>query len=254
MFGPGFAEHLGSLESRGLLRKADGRWHITTAVSYPAETINIRSTSPRNYLVVEETSGAILESLDESSALYQVHPGAIYLHRGEPYLVNRLDLETGTAYVRPNDGAYYTQARDVTDIRIRGMGQSKAVGPVEVYLGNVEVTNHVLSYRKRKPLTEEVLGEEYLDLPPRRFNTVALWFDMPERLLDRVREERLDLSGRTSCRRARRHRRVAPVRPVRPQRYRWRLYTSPSDTGRPRSLYMTATPEVLASPKEDIRL
>ena len=195
MFGPGFAEHLGSLESRGLLRKADGRWHITTAVSYPAETINIRSTSPRNYLVVEETSGAILESLDESSALYQVHPGAIYLHRGEPYLVNRLDLETGTAYVRPNDGAYYTQARDMTDIRIRGMGQSKAVGPVEVYLGNVEVTNHVLSYRKRKPLTEEVLGEEYLDLPPRRFNTVALWFDMPERLLDRVREERLDLSG-----------------------------------------------------------
>jgi DEAD/DEAH box helicase domain-containing protein len=59
----------------------------------------------------------------------------------------------------------------------------------------VEVTNHVLGFKKRKPFTEEVIGEEYLDLPPRRFNTVALWFDVPQPALDSVNKARSDLAG-----------------------------------------------------------
>ena len=43
--------------------------------------------------------------------------------------------------------------------------------------------------------TEELIGEEPLDLPPRRFNTVGLWFDIPQHILDWVAKERLDLAG-----------------------------------------------------------
>ena len=195
LFGPSFTEHLEGLEERGLLRNSERKWYITTAVSYPAETVNIRSTSPHNYLVVVEDSGVILETVEEASAFHQLHPGAVYLHQGEPYLVNRLDLGSRTAYVGPSDGVYYTQTKDVTDIRILGVRRSKMAEGVKVYLGDVEVTNHVLGFKKSKPFTEEVIGEEYLDLPPRRFNTVALWFDIPQQVLDGIRKARSDLAG-----------------------------------------------------------
>ena len=195
LFGASFKGHVEDLEAKGLLLNRGGKWHATTEVSYPAETVSIRSTSPHNYLVVEEGSGTILETVEEASAFQQLHPGAVYLHQGEPYLVNRLDLDARAAYVKPNDGAYYTQTKDVTDIRIRGVRRSKTSGDVQVYLGDVEVTNHVLGFKMRKPFTEEVIGEEYLDLPPRRFNTVSLWFDIPQDVLDWVKMKRLDLAG-----------------------------------------------------------
>ena len=64
-----------------------------------------------------------------------------------------------------------------------------------MYLGDVLVTTRVTGYQKSRPLTEEVLDEEWLDLPPRIFNTVALWFDIPEQFLDEADEKKLDLAG-----------------------------------------------------------
>ena len=185
LFGTGMSANLEALQKTGLVRRADDKWYITTEVSYPAETVNIRSASPNSYLVVEDRSGMILETVEEGSAFYQLHPGAVYLHQGEPYVVTELDLESRMAYVKLHDGPYYTQAKDVTDIVIRKVRDSKTAGGVQVYLGEVEVTNHVLGFRKRRPFTEEVIGEEYVDLPPRRFDTVALWFDIPEAFTDR---------------------------------------------------------------------
>ena len=195
LFGPSFKAHVGALEARNLLRNSGGRWHVTTELPYPAEAVNIRSTSPHSYLVVEEGTGAILENVEEASAFQQLHEGAIYLHHGEPYRVSHLDFEAMAAYVERSDGDYYTQTRDNTDIRIRDVRRCKTSGGVKVYLGDVEVTNQVLGFKKRRPFTEEVIAEEYLDLPARRFNTVAIWFDIPQSVLDRAREERLDLPG-----------------------------------------------------------
>ncbi len=195
LFGPELPEALARLEEGGLVNNEGDRWYASTAVGYPAESVNIRSTSSRGYLVVDERSGAVLERVEEASVFHQLHPGAVYLHQGESYLVADLDLESQIAYVEPNDGSYYTQVRDMTDIEIREVRASKKVGGVTVSVGEVEVTNRVLGYRLRKPMTEELLGEEFLDLPERRFNTVALWFDVPLDVLDTVREQRMDLAG-----------------------------------------------------------
>ena len=195
LFGSSFDDHLGALEEAGAIKNKGETWYISSEVAYPAQTVNIRSTSPYSYLVVEDGSGMILETVEEASAFFQLHPGAVYLHQGEPYLVDWLDLDSRTAYVVANDGAYYTQTKDVTDIRIRDVRRWKTSGGAAVCLGDVEVTNHVLGFKKRKPFTEEVIDEEYLDLPPRRFNTVALWFDVPQPVLDSVRKARSDLAG-----------------------------------------------------------
>ena len=194
-FGSSFKAHVDNLASQGFLRESRGKWHVSPDMPYPAELVDIRSTSQQQYRVVEEDSGVILETVDETSAYFQLHPGAVYLHQGEAFGVTELDLETEAAYVSRADSTYYTQSKDTTDITIHGIRSSRFAGGVHVYWGDVEVTTRVTGYQKRRPLTEEVLGEEWLDLPPRVFNTVALWFDIPDEFLDEVDEKKLDLAG-----------------------------------------------------------
>ena len=184
-FGPGLRSYVDHLASQGFLRESIGKWHVTPDMPYPAELVDIRSASSHTYPVVEEESGVILETVDEWSAYFQLHPGAVYLHQGEAFGVTELDLETGAAYVSRTDSGYYTQSKDTTDIAINSIRSDKHAGGVQVFLGDVEVTTRVTGYQKRRSLTEEVLGEEWLDLPPRIFNTVALWFDIPERISGR---------------------------------------------------------------------
>ena len=195
LFGPAFKSHLDRLVEVGMLKESGNRWYIATEVSYPAESVNIRSTSPYSYVVVDTETGKILETLEEASAFHELHPGAIYLYQGEPYLVDRLDLENKIAYTKPDGGKYYTQTRDLTDIRIKGVRRSKSMDGIGVFLGDMEVTTHVLAFRKKVPMTEETLGEEALDLPPQRFDTVGLWFDIPPSFLDRAKYVPVDLPG-----------------------------------------------------------
>ncbi|MBI2871772.1 MAG: DEAD/DEAH box helicase [Chloroflexi bacterium] len=195
LFGPGFHERVRGLEKQGFLRTYQGRWHLEPAVGYPAQEVNLRSASSDHYLLVEAGSGRILERVEEFSAFAQLHPGAVYLHQGEPYLVQALDMESRTASASPTDAPYHTQSRDVTDIRIVEVRQEKQVGGVQVCLGDVEVTTQVVGFRRKAYLTEEVLADEPLELPARSFGTVALWFGVPQQVLERVRRERLDLAG-----------------------------------------------------------
>ena len=52
-----------------------------------------------------------------------VHPGAVYLHQGESYVVDSLDFEEGMAFVHAEDPGYATFARELTDIAVTGAGE-----------------------------------------------------------------------------------------------------------------------------------
>src|SRR5262249_59505924 len=81
---------------------------------YPAARVSLRSASPDPVLVVESDSGSVLGTLERERAYSAAHEGAVYLHLGEQYLVQSLDLETGTALVDQFTGDWYTQAKKET--------------------------------------------------------------------------------------------------------------------------------------------
>jgi DEAD/DEAH box helicase domain-containing protein len=195
-FAPDFASVVEELEAEGRLRKKEGRWYIAPFISYPAERINLRSASSHYYLIVDiSQNGRQLETVEASVALSQVHPGAIYLHQGEAYLVVELDLMSRIAYVTPAAVPYYTQAKEITELRILQTRREKRVGSAGVYLGEVEVTTTVVGFKKKMQFTEEVIGEEVLDLPPYSFDTVALWFDIPAEAMAQISRCQLDFAG-----------------------------------------------------------
>ena len=196
-FGSALAVERKELEEQSLLREVRGRWHVAPSIAYPAEGINIRSTSGENFAIIDTSSGALLETIDSSTALFFIFPGAIYLHQGDSYLVEELDLSARTAYAKPVEVNYYTQDKELTDLHILRVLNEKECRGTKVYLGEVEVTTRVVGFKKKAQFTEEVIGEEPLDLPPQRFPTIALWFDLPSEAVKRVDEDDavLDFAG-----------------------------------------------------------
>ncbi|MBI4236504.1 MAG: DUF1998 domain-containing protein, partial [Chloroflexi bacterium] len=194
-----FPRAVSSLVAEGrLLERQRGtgtRWHASPQEGYPAEAVHLRSASNERYTLVDRDSGRLLETIDEEEAFSNAHPGAVYLHRREEFFVQELDLARRTAYLTPSRLPYYTQAMDDTDLRVQAELARKREGPVTVHLGEVNVTRSVVGYRRKRHEGDEVLALEYLDLPPRDFRTVALWWNVPEPVLAELRDRRLDVAG-----------------------------------------------------------
>jgi len=194
-FGSNTEIEMDRLVREGKIRERKNKWYLSPSISYPAQDINIRATSKNNYTVFDISQGCILETVEESAAFSQIHPGAIYLHQGESYLVVELDLSTRTAMATPTQVDYYTQAKEITDLSVTKITTEKEHKGTKIYLGNVDVTTIVIGFKKKRQFTEEVIGEESLDLPPQNFPTKALWFDLPRRAVDKIAESGLDFHG-----------------------------------------------------------
>ena len=194
-FGSTLSQQLAGLEELGIFRERKNRWYLSPRISYPAQSVNIRSSSSENFAIVDAATDSLLETIEASVAFFQIHPGAIYLHQGESYLVEELDLASRTARVIQTSVPYYTQCKDITDLHVVRVTHSKRCGRAKVYLGEVEITTTVVGFKKKMQFTEEVIGEEPLDLPTQHFPTVALWFDLPPEAVARLEKAELDFAG-----------------------------------------------------------
>ncbi|HEM62160.1 MAG TPA: DUF1998 domain-containing protein, partial [Chloroflexi bacterium] len=194
-FGPRFAEAVSELVTCGGLERRHNRWYYPRS-DYPAERVSIRSMSEDSYCLLDESQGnTVLEELEAARAFSRVHAGAVYLHQGETYLVTELDLRSKVARACPADVEYYTQPREVSDLAIVRTWKEERLRGVTVCLGEVEVSEQVVGFRRKELLSDVTLGEEQLDLPPRSFSTVALWFTIPEGTAPELRRQGLDLQG-----------------------------------------------------------
>ncbi|NUW44752.1 DEAD/DEAH box helicase [Nonomuraea rhodomycinica] len=193
-FGPTAPELLDDLVAQGLLRRRPAGWFWTRR-ERATDLADIRGAGGAPIQVVEASTGRLLGSVDEPSAHTTVHTGAVYLHQGETFLVEELDLEAGVALVSSSEPDYATFARDVTDISVLSSLRSQALGRGELHFGEVEVTRQVVSYLKRRLQSGEMLGDEPLDLPPRTLRTRAVWWTLPASVLVPLAEEGIDLGG-----------------------------------------------------------
>jgi DEAD/DEAH box helicase domain-containing protein len=68
-------------------------------------------------------------------------------------------------------------------------------GPVGLFLGEVDVTNQVVSYQRRRLGSGELIDTRPLDLPPRELRTVAVWFTLSPHLLAAAAVQAPDVAG-----------------------------------------------------------
>jgi DEAD/DEAH box helicase domain-containing protein len=195
LFGPGFVPAMVALEESGALTYHSERWYPQVG-SYPAQEVSLRALGGSRIALLNAAEGyRVMEEMESTSALYRVHPGAIYLHQGESFLVRELDLEVGHAILTPVQVEHYTQPREINDVRIVRSVAHKQLGDTTAFLGQVRVTQQVIGFRRVQQFREEVLGVEDLDLPAQTFDTVALWWEVPPGILSQVQRRRLDVAG-----------------------------------------------------------
>jgi DEAD/DEAH box helicase domain-containing protein len=165
----------------GLLRRRSGKYYPAPGVD-PHPAVDIRGSSGSQVVIVESDTGRLVGTADTGRAAASVHPGAVYLHQGESYVVDSLDLDEGMAFVHAEDPGYATFARELTDIEVTGTGERRAFGSVTLGLVPVCVTNQIVGYLRRR-LTGEVIDFVELDMPSRKLETTAVMYTItPEAL------------------------------------------------------------------------
>jgi len=157
--------------------------------AYPAANISLRSASAENVVLqkVGEERPSTVGEVDLTSALWMVHPKAVYLHEGQQYFVQELDLDRHTAVLIPVALDYYTEPQRETEIQILKESARADVPGGEKGWGEVQVTTKVVGFKKLRWLTQENLGIEPLDLPPTELQTTGYWLSLLEADIETLR-------------------------------------------------------------------
>jgi DEAD/DEAH box helicase domain-containing protein len=193
IFGPYMNPIMELLEEYGSVKNFDGKWYWATG-EYPAAEVSLRLISDDSYVIMDAAGGnRIMGKVDSISGLESVYPGAVYMHEGDTYFVQKLDLEQKTAYVQESQVDYYTQpildqsvvVKNVRNERLLALGDPRC----QVCLGEVEVTWRTTAFRKVRFYTAETIGYTDLDLPEQHLESIAMWFIPPERLIDEMKSE-----------------------------------------------------------------
>ncbi|ASK65371.1 DEAD/DEAH box helicase [Brachybacterium avium] len=184
IFGPTARELLGTLAARGVLRSRATGWYWTLSDSAHQLT-DLRGSGGEPVRIVEQTSGVLLGTVDAASAHTQVHDGAVYLHQGTNYVVDRLDVDQAVAFVHREDPLHSTHPQTASTLRIRQIDREVDwEGGVQLCFGTVDVTDQVTGYQVRDVFTQAVLAQHPLDLPPRTLTTKAVWWVIPQETAD----------------------------------------------------------------------
>jgi len=173
-------ELIGTLHEQGrLLLSADGtEWYARER--HPQRRISIRSLGEPCAILGPD--GRAIGTIDGIRALHECHPGAIYLHQGQQYEIETLDLIQHKIQARPVTVDYYTGPLTEKETEILEILESRDHHGVPYRLGRLKVTERVLGYERRRIFGQGRLGSYPLDLPPQTFETVGLWFELPEGL------------------------------------------------------------------------
>jgi DEAD/DEAH box helicase domain-containing protein len=189
---PNLHEALAALTRVGELFTNNGRYFWGGQGS-PAQAISLRTGSADRVIIHRrkgEDSVEVIGELERSAAPMLVHPGAIYWHAGESFLVEELDWEGGAAYVREIDTDYYTRASLNQRVEVLATTASTRItgseGPVaELAWGEVRVESKANSYRRMRRRTNEVLSLGAIELPAQLLETAGCWLALtPELVAD----------------------------------------------------------------------
>jgi DEAD/DEAH box helicase domain-containing protein len=175
-FPEGSLEILETLEAEEVVTRRNGLWFLTSQDS-PAADVDIRSEAGPTFVLM--SPNGVLGTMEQWRAYSNAHDGAIYLHRGEQYLVEQLDIPAQTIHVRPCKVDYYTQALSETTVSETAHIESRNVGRGQIHLQGLRVTTEVTAYRKKSLANDAVMAVHELDLPSITFETVGLRIDVP---------------------------------------------------------------------------
>ncbi len=175
------------------MRSASGKQWFP-GVPRPQQGVSIRHVG-NTFDIVDPDETKPIGEISGAAVFRECHDGAIYLHRGRQYEVQKLDLEKKRVEVLPISAAIYTMVRSDKQTEILGETARKKELSAVVHSGIVKVTETYHSYERRRLYSQELLSVEPLELPPQSYTTQAVWFEIPPEVPVRLAAEERHFMG-----------------------------------------------------------
>jgi DEAD/DEAH box helicase domain-containing protein len=180
-------------EQGRLLQSEDGQIYYSPLKS-PQRHVDLRGAGDRFAIISRETDENLGE-IDGFRAFRETHPGAIYLHMGKTYRVERLDPATRTVIVAPARPSYYTRVRADKQTEILEVHAEKEVFGSRMFYGRLKVTDHVTGYERWHLHSGKRINIVSLDLPPQIFETEGIWFTISPSVQQAVEDQQMHFMG-----------------------------------------------------------
>ncbi|MCL4501002.1 MAG: DEAD/DEAH box helicase [Deltaproteobacteria bacterium] len=161
---------------------------------FPQKEVNIRGVG-ESFAIFQTGKKRPLGSVDGHRALRECHPGAVYLHKAQTWAVEKLDLERRNVWVNPIEPNYFTRIQTEKETEILEIIETRQVAGFTARIGRLKVTEHIMSYEKRRLPGQELLGMVTLELPPQIFETVGMWLEIPDAVKNAIYAAGLHFMG-----------------------------------------------------------
>jgi DEAD/DEAH box helicase domain-containing protein len=197
-FGREYSRVVELLEAEGLLAGSNLKYSTDP---FPYKHVSLRGIDDNTYSLLAfegERSFPIEKEIEETLAFRECHPGAVYMHRGEPFYINRIDHEKKEIHAVKTHDSYYTKPMIDSSVQVQETYAVKLLlhaPEVEVGLGEVEVTDRIIGYRKIRTYSDETMSAHDIEMPPITLQTIALWLKIPERIQRLIGDHKLDFAG-----------------------------------------------------------
>ncbi|MBN1421107.1 MAG: DUF1998 domain-containing protein, partial [Planctomycetes bacterium] len=178
-FGGGFGEIVAALEDAERLRRCGDRWYWSRP-DLPAPGVSLRSAAGAPYAIAEAGGGATIGTLDPAGAFLLAHPGAIYLHEGETYRVEHLDVAGRRAEVRRAEVDHFTVAHIAGEIARGATIDERSRGRIRAAFEGMRVRWKPIGYSRVRFKGLRLLSTEPLDLPATEMETEGIWIVFSE--------------------------------------------------------------------------
>lgn len=172
-FGDGVVSLASELTDAGRLRYRNGTWFP------PPRThtrISLRGDDLGQISIVHRATGELVGTVAGNDAPRVVHEGAIYVHQGQYWYVERLDLLAHVAFVVPTTDVVYTVTQSQKVITVTRVRHEQRSGAASMRYGEVELATQVTSYQRRDRKTSAILSTHSLDYPQNTLRTQAVWW------------------------------------------------------------------------------
>jgi len=196
---PAFGHHAPTVvdvltSQQKLYRDTERHLWYHSAPETPQHEVSLRAADDRNVVVVDVGDhDAVIGEMPKLDAPIYVHPEAIYLHQGDTYFVDKLDMDRSMAFVRKVDVDYYTQPLGGTDVHhIDHRIREKPFGRGRIYFGEVTTSFHTGAYVKILFYTLDAMSFHELDMPTYLMETHAFWLEPSDDVCREVKALGLD--------------------------------------------------------------
>ncbi len=145
----------------------------------------------------------VIGEIEREGVPLLLYEGAVYLHEGATYLVERLDWDGGIAYVRPVTVDFYTRPIIGEKIELLRMVDPRPqstdplrppasnfqipASSIRITWGDVRVVSQATGYRIQRRIANEVIGFGQVDLPEQVLETQACRLVFSEALIEALK-------------------------------------------------------------------